>query len=334
VPFPVRLGFDHYTVDFCDPTDYLQRNAYVLIDLIQDIRVTLLDSEEFGIAGNSMGGLVSRYALTLMEAEGIDPRVDLWITNDTPHKGAYIPLSVQFLAELAEAIPSLSDLLEDALEPVKLADSISARQMLLAHHEGFPVGQPHSDHGLFFQELASYGNFPSTFGLRSVAIASGAGAGRAVHRVEGVTWRLPVPEVKHTVPIDFLGLWKTSITFSFRGNVVVRLIPLTQTRQAVLRVTAEGPVLINGTKIADNADTLTAAGVASVLGTLLRKPDWVPSSILASIATLVMNCVTEMLQPFRSVSTISTAKRDVLREPPISRVLLLPRGWQARALSP
>jgi len=95
VPYPVRLGFDHYTVEFCDPTDYLQRNAFVVKELIQEISPTLGSTEKFVIAGSSMGGLITRYVLTRLESEGFDHGVDLWITNDAPHKGAYIPLSVQ-----------------------------------------------------------------------------------------------------------------------------------------------------------------------------------------------------------------------------------------------
>ena len=34
--FPVRLGLDLYVVDFCDPTDFIERNAPVVDRLITE----------------------------------------------------------------------------------------------------------------------------------------------------------------------------------------------------------------------------------------------------------------------------------------------------------
>ena len=209
---------------------------------------------------------------------------------------------------MTRAIPLFASALKDVLALVELADSHSARQMLLSHHLNF--GQPHPDHERFFQEIQSFGNFPSAPGLRSVAIASGAGTGAPQHYVEGVTWQIPIPVITHTVPINILDIWKTSVTFGFTGKVIIRLVPLTQTRQAVLRLSADGPVWINGTVIATGGDTLTSAGITTALVNFLRIPDWVGDDLLASIlapaANSILNFFQGLLQPLAAAATIST----------------------------
>ncbi|MEJ7683709.1 MAG: hypothetical protein WKG06_38785 [Segetibacter sp.] len=51
-------------------TDYIERNAMVLVKLIKDINQTLIANSSFEkitIVGPSMGGMIARYALAYME---------------------------------------------------------------------------------------------------------------------------------------------------------------------------------------------------------------------------------------------------------------------------
>ena len=50
------------------------------------------------VLGQSMGGLVARYALKDMENKGLNHDTRLYVSHDTPHLGANVPLSVQHSA--------------------------------------------------------------------------------------------------------------------------------------------------------------------------------------------------------------------------------------------
>ncbi|WP_028871672.1 hypothetical protein [Psychroserpens burtonensis] len=87
---------------------YIESNAMVLVALIKKVNQELVDNGVTdpieAIVGPSMGGQISRYALSYMEKkfeETGDPEwkhnVKLWISVDSPHLGANIPLGVQSL---------------------------------------------------------------------------------------------------------------------------------------------------------------------------------------------------------------------------------------------
>lgn len=91
-------------------TDFIQRNAYALEALIKQLNNTLQangSTEPLVVVGPSMGGLISRYALDDMENNyqnnpgntltwnGSPHNCRLWVSFDSPHWGANIPLAVQ-----------------------------------------------------------------------------------------------------------------------------------------------------------------------------------------------------------------------------------------------
>lgn len=87
--------------------DYIERNGLNLTKLIRNLNNSLNangSNEELVIVGPSMGGQISRYALAYMEkkyAETNQPQwqhnTRLWISVDSPHLGANIPLGLQAL---------------------------------------------------------------------------------------------------------------------------------------------------------------------------------------------------------------------------------------------
>jgi len=98
----VLLNFPTYTrasdqVEVNGGADYIQRNAMVLTELIQQINNQKTGNEQLVIVGPSMGGLISRYALRYMEQNNIDHYTRLFISWDTPHRGANIPMNLQYL---------------------------------------------------------------------------------------------------------------------------------------------------------------------------------------------------------------------------------------------
>ena len=92
-------GYDILFVDFTDGTASNFTTAEWLIDAMAVIEEM---KEEAGIGGmnvpmigTSMGGLVSKIALSQMEKRSIPHHVDQWFTFDSPLRGAYIPIGLQ-----------------------------------------------------------------------------------------------------------------------------------------------------------------------------------------------------------------------------------------------
>ncbi|RQO31289.1 hypothetical protein DBR32_04795 [Taibaiella sp. KBW10] len=78
--------------------DYIERNAMVLVKLIQLVNAGLSQSssnEKIVVVGPSMGGQIARYGLAYMEKYGLNHNTRLYVSFDSPHKGANIPLSLQ-----------------------------------------------------------------------------------------------------------------------------------------------------------------------------------------------------------------------------------------------
>ena len=194
------LGFDIVIVNFPNYTrpnsttvidggvDFIQRNAFVLVQVINLINAQKVGAEKNVIIGPSMGGLISRYALRYMEMNNLNHDTRLYISFDSPHKGANVPIGFQHLFNYMAYGPLGST----AVQPVVdgLIKSPAARQMLIDHMEGhlqsgsafefntaaaslLPVGAPNYRNA-FQNELNAMG-FPTT--VRNVSIANGAGNG-------------------------------------------------------------------------------------------------------------------------------------------------------------
>lgn len=88
-------SFDIVLVDFHDGADYIQKNGEILIEVINQINQMKSCGEENVVVGLSMGGLVARWALTTMENRGLQHDTRMYVSFDSPHLGANIPLSIQ-----------------------------------------------------------------------------------------------------------------------------------------------------------------------------------------------------------------------------------------------
>ncbi|RTQ50654.1 T9SS type A sorting domain-containing protein [Hymenobacter gummosus] len=92
-------GYDLVFINFTNGVDYLQNNAYLVQRVIRWVneRKQLAGSTEPNVMlGQSMGGLIARYALRDLEVNGGPAhQVRLLITHDSPHRGANAPLSAQ-----------------------------------------------------------------------------------------------------------------------------------------------------------------------------------------------------------------------------------------------
>lgn len=167
-------GFDAVVLNFDDAVDYLQRNAFVAVELIQQVRALVGPERSLALAGASMGGLIGRFALTWMEANGVPHGVRTFVSFDSPQKGANIPLGIQYWLWF------FADQSEEAAALLAALDTPGARQLLAYHHTDPPGSTGQSDplRGQFLAEMTSLGEWPSEPRLVSVANGSGARSGQ------------------------------------------------------------------------------------------------------------------------------------------------------------
>lgn len=165
-------GRDAVVLNFDVATDPIQRNAYLLVELLQTLDDDLPPGTTYPVVGASMGGLVTRYALAWLEQEGGGHACDLFVSFDAPQAGAVIPLGLQcwldfFAAESSEAADLLSRL-----------DTVGARQMLLYHHTALDgtTARPSPLYADLRADLAALGDWPAQ--PRLVAVANGSGTGQ------------------------------------------------------------------------------------------------------------------------------------------------------------
>jgi hypothetical protein len=162
-------GYDIVVLNFTDATDYIQKNSFALVDLLEKVQAAIDPRMHYVLVGASMGGLCARYALSYMETNAIPHRVNTYISFDTPHEGANIPLGIQYWLDFFQSQSA------DAAALLASLDRPAARQMLVYHHTTPPgtTGESDSLRADFDADLAALGDFPSI--PRKVAMANGSG---------------------------------------------------------------------------------------------------------------------------------------------------------------
>ena len=165
--------------------DYIQRNAMVLVALIEQLNTDKVGDNELVVLGPSMGGLIARYGLSYMENNSLDPETRLYISFDSPHRGANIPISLQYLINYFAQ--QVGDATAQAVVD-QLLNSPAAKEMLIDHLQGhllsgstyeqdptklLPMGAP-GFRNEFQAELDALG-FPNS--VRNVTMINGAGNG-------------------------------------------------------------------------------------------------------------------------------------------------------------
>ena len=104
---PAQLNtYDIIYINFKNSRDYLQRNAYLVEDIIKWVNSIKVGTFPNVVLGQSMGGIIARYALKDMEnQQALNPTVPSWqhktslyISHDAPHQGANTPLAIQYFS--------------------------------------------------------------------------------------------------------------------------------------------------------------------------------------------------------------------------------------------
>jgi len=232
-------GYDIVHVDFKNPRDYIQNNGLALVKIIQYVDSMLIvnsSSEKLVVIGASMGGLISHYAIRMMEIQECCHNVRLWATFDSPHKGANIPIGTQrfvkSMSEVYDKAPVLKSKFKDAKNGYDdVLCSPAAKQMLVYHNE--------SNAQTMFNEFYS---FLDSIGLpencRRIAITNGSEKGIGLQEIDankrlvGIRIRPPapyyyntninpiynIPEFKKKYILNIIG-YSESNSYYFKNNL-------------------------------------------------------------------------------------------------------------------
>ena len=105
-----NFGYTFVIINWHDGNAPLQQNARHVVDFLEYLKcnnmVNRIPPQPFVMIGESMGGLIGRYALCYMESQsysstcsidGVAHNVRLLITIVVPHQGANVPIGLQYL---------------------------------------------------------------------------------------------------------------------------------------------------------------------------------------------------------------------------------------------
>lgn len=130
--------YDIYYIDWKDYGADIRANAEVFKNVIRWVNLNKLTNTSNIVLGQSMGGLIARYALRMMELSGELHQTSTFISHDVPYRGANVPIGLLFaywdLFDLTDGligaiidIKGYGEMLRVAKE---LGTYVSVRQML------------------------------------------------------------------------------------------------------------------------------------------------------------------------------------------------------------
>lgn len=167
-------GHDILIINFNDGGTYVEQNALALVAAINYINTLKEGNDELVIVGASMGGLISRYALLYMERHAQLHHCRLWVSFDSPHKGANVPIGLQMMIDfLYDNLAQMPYAIQQQVPPLrdKVLNCPAAREMLLTHYTASQNGNatPCPEFHMLYDTLNAWG-FPK---CRKLAFSDG-----------------------------------------------------------------------------------------------------------------------------------------------------------------
>jgi hypothetical protein len=168
-------GFDIIMLDFRDGAGDIVHNADIVIELINLVNAELKANEsEYPIvlAGASMGGVVTRYALSKMEQTNQDHNTRFWIALDAPLRGANIPIGDQFLIDFFSQFPSITEMKPEIIYAKRKLCKKAPRQLMYRHFLGDNISENYKLNDFSAIQTSPYYTFPQK--TYSISIVNGA----------------------------------------------------------------------------------------------------------------------------------------------------------------
>lgn len=130
-------GYDILLLNFGrQSTDLVQNNALAVTTALERFQVARAGQDrDMAMVGLSLGGVIGRYSLRSQELLGVDHGIDLFISYDSPHRGAYVMPGIQNM------VPDIARGLADAEDDLDLfGDLLQIGGFLTYGLLGFAVG--------------------------------------------------------------------------------------------------------------------------------------------------------------------------------------------------
>ena len=124
-------GYDIIYVDNDNGTGDIVANAKLFEQVIAWVNRIKVGKEPNVVMGVSMGGLVARYALCDLEQLNYDHQTKVFISMDSPHDGANIPIGAQAALCSIKDINAALGLSDGVTKTVKLFNEPATQQMLM-----------------------------------------------------------------------------------------------------------------------------------------------------------------------------------------------------------
>ena len=176
--------YDVIYLNWDNGVDYIERNALVVEDLIKLIKNNIdpASTNKIVIMGQSMGGVVTRFALKDLETQGYNHNVGLFVSDDSPQQGANIPLSYQYLFRNAvnQVMRSpvagiLIPLFPKVQKMMTILDQPAVKEMVINRVDsGYNLDNVTTQS--FYTMLKNKG-YPNQYGIRNIAISNGSECG-------------------------------------------------------------------------------------------------------------------------------------------------------------
>lgn len=211
--------YDIIFIDWQNGTADMRLNALLLKTVIRCVNQVKVDlAVKNVVLGQSMGGVIARYALKKMEdaAENHDTR--LFISHDAPQQGANVPLAFQaavlhlrsaFVKPAGDNPDNFSLDIGAHLKSAYLMNTPAAKQLLVNRINNFNVLDD-ATHIAWQSELAALGYPQQT---RNIAISNGSECGTASPIIPG----------DHLIYLD--GYYKTSLLTEVLMAVTPKIVP-------------------------------------------------------------------------------------------------------------
>lgn len=217
-------GYDLVYVNWRNGTDYLQRNALVLEEVIRWVNA---HKQPLGgvvqpnvVLGSSMGGVIARMALGDMDRTGgvAAHQTRLYVSLDAPHQGANVPLGYQAAARHAGRMYIGSGPIGAVVETVQflrnkpsplftllLSDQPASKQLLINRLNLLDQAANSTYQG-FQQELRTTWTYPNPANVRSIAISNGSECAIDQEFAAGSTLIYAYRSVKTRFLSDLIGM--------------------------------------------------------------------------------------------------------------------------------
>jgi hypothetical protein len=186
-------GYDLVFIDFNDGADNIVRNAAVVQAVINAVNANKVNDDRFSnvrqenvVMGLSMGGLCARYALANMTKNfsGTPTETRLLITHDSPHRGANVPLGIQYLVRMMGNIElfdyDVYDILPQYDDIISLFDAPATSEMLIYRSTGTTSYSANTFLDATYRPMISFSSSDPQPSYRFIATSQGNECGNAL----------------------------------------------------------------------------------------------------------------------------------------------------------